>query len=195
MQFSTLRLTLLYLYVPNENHWELLYDILQLLWQFVWFPLNELCDFGFWLVFICVCARCQALNETNTFIFLPLFCVKTYHKSGTLLLILLYYIRGDFTLRVCLSAVFFVKFMCHSNSIENYSDYLVFELNSNTSYLGYAHMNGWVEVCHTKDQQQQNQQKRGWRIWHWCNTKTTCIQIHKQMIVCCFDILQWNMKC
>lgn len=82
--------------------------------------------------------------------------------------------------------VFFVKFMCHSNSIENYSDYLVFELNSNTSYLGCYIMAGLRSA--TQTHKGPSTTKKGSCIWHWCNTKTTCIQIHKQMIFCCFNI-------
>lgn len=125
---------------------------------------------------------CQALNETIAFIFLPLFCVKTYHKSGTLLLILLHlYVWGDFTTwGVC-------DFFCqvYVSFQFNRKLFRLFGFRIEFKHIISGLYNGWDEVCHTKDQ---HQQKRGWCFWHWCNSKTTCIQTHKQMIFCYIDI-------
>lgn len=61
-----------FVYVPNENQWELLWYISQLLWQFVWFPLNELCDFGLWFLVSGSCV-CEEMSSTkrNHHIHLP----------------------------------------------------------------------------------------------------------------------------
>lgn len=179
MQFSTLHFLSscsLFLYSPNIQ-WEFFFIYVYIFcscfgcsFDFHWMNCMILV-FGLW---VCVMSSTKTKpSHSSSFLY---FVSKHFIKSGTLLLILLYYyiyVIEVILQRVCVCEFFFVKFMCHSHSIENYSDYLVFELNSNTSYLGYINGLGWG-LPHKGS----TTTKRGWYIWHWCNTKTTCIQTH-----------------